>query len=348
MAFDSKQNLNNGRFEQASGDTLTLAGITNVTGDLRIDGISIRDLTGSTSGGTGGNDMYTLGSPAAISLGGISAGYVMTGKTYGQILQSLLVPTLYPALTAPSLGFTDNVAATFEVGSSQNITFTSTFSRGSISPAYGTSGYRSGLPTKYVYTGSGIAGSYPSTSLTNNQSVTGYVILAGSNTWTSYAAYSAGDQPKDSAGNNYSTALASGATSPQSNTITGIYPYFYGKVASGGAPAGSNRPTATNALVTGGTKVVASSIGTLTISFGASSDDYIWFATPVASTTKTVWYVNALNNGNIGGAVAPGGNLFPAYDSVSVSTVLWSGITYKVYISNYQSETDGSMDLRNS
>ncbi|MEJ1242102.1 hypothetical protein WBG78_28400 [Chryseolinea sp. T2] len=323
--FDTKQNLNNGRFEQASGDTLTLGGITNVTGDLQIDGVSIRDLTGSTSGGTG-NDMYTLGSPAAISLGGITAGYIMTGKTYGQILEKLLVPTLNPTLTAPSSTFTDNVAATFEVGSSQNITFTATFSRGSISPAYGTSGFRSGLPTKYVYTGSGIAGQVSSSSLSNNRSLTGYTILAGSNTWTASVAYSVGEQPKDSSGANYSTPLASGATSPQSNTITGIYPYFYGK--------SSTLPTANNALVTGGTKVVASSSGSINISFNASSE-YLWFAHPSSVTTKTAWSISALNNGAIGS----GSDLFNAPSTVSVTTVLWSGVNYKVYLSNYATST---------
>jgi hypothetical protein len=94
--------------------------------------------------------------------------------------------------------------------------------------------------------------------------------------------------------------------------------------------------------------VVASSTGTISITFSATSDDYLWFAIPQTSTSKTKWYVDALNNGNIGGAVTPAGNLFPAESVVSVTTVLWAGINYKVYISNYQTATTGAMEMRNS
>ena len=130
-------------------------------------------------------------------------------------------------------------------------------------------------------------------------------------------------------------------------TVSSIYPYFYGKVSSGGAAAGVNRPTANNALITGGTKVVASSTGTISITFNSTADDYSWFAIPSTSTSKTVWYVDALNNGTIGGSVSSGGNLFPANDVVSVTTVLWGGVSYKVYITNYQSAIS-VMEMRNS
>jgi len=113
-------------------------------------------------------------------------------------------------------------------------------------------------------------------------------------------------------------------------------------------------------LVTSGTKVVDVSNSTLPIKFCSTADDYIWFATPDASITKTFWYVDASNKGSIGGAVTPGGNLFPdpQSPSVSVTTVCWNNQPYKVYVSNYQTSTQcvlGSnpnfcyiMELRNS
>jgi hypothetical protein len=54
-----------------------------------------------------------------------------------------------------------------------------------------------------------------------------------------------------------------------------------------------------------------------------------------------------LNNGSIGGAVSAGGNLFPANDTVSINspTALWSGISYRIYISNYQSAVVTNMTL---
>jgi hypothetical protein len=63
-----------------------------------------------------------------------------------------------------------------------------------------------------------------------------------------------------------------------------------------------------------------------------------------------VWFVNLLNNGAIGGPVTPGGNLFPAFDTASIDspTVLWSGVSYKIYVSNYQTAIAALMELRNS
>ncbi len=136
--------------------------------------------------------------------------------------------------------------------------------------------------------------------------------------------------------------------SPLYNVIS-IYPYFYGKVASGGGSAGANRPTSNQSLINSGNKVVADSNGTITVTYNSTSDDYIWFAIPMSSTTKTKWYVDALNNGNIGGAVSSGGNLFPTSDLIQINspTSLWSNIYYKVFIANYQSAV-GTIQFRNS
>lgn len=133
-------------------------------------------------------------------------------------------------------------------------------------------------------------------------------------------------------------------------SVSSIYPVFYGKVASGGAPSGSNRPLSDQALIDSGTKTVISSTGTITLSFGSTSDDYVWFAYPASSPSKLSWFIDALNNGAIGGAVFAGGNLFPNPDSVSIDspTVLWNGIQYKIYVSNYQSAITSPIQLRNT
>lgn len=108
--------------------------------------------------------------------------------------------------------------------------------------------------------------------------------------------------------------------------LNGVYPWFWGKVAS------TTRPTANAALVTSGTKVVASGGGTLTIPFASATGDYLWFAVPETQYgVKTAWYATALNNGAIGGAT----DLFPAHATVSVISALWSGIPYRIYVSSY-------------
>lgn len=141
------------------------------------------------------------------SVGGISA-----GKTYSKntpleaILRDMLNPIDYPVLIAPSATLAATGAKILEKGSTLNTTMTVTFNRGSINPAYGTSGYRSGIATDYSLNGGAAqAGN------------TFDVIVDGS--VTSYSAevnYEAGEQPKDSAGNNYSSPLPAGSLSSNS------------------------------------------------------------------------------------------------------------------------------------
>jgi hypothetical protein len=132
-------------------------------------------------------------------------------------------------------------------------------------------------------------------------------------------------------------------------TISSIYPYFWGKVSSGGAAPGVNRPVSNQALINSGNKVVASSAGTITINFNTTSDDYFWFAVPASMPIKTNWYVNVINNGSIGGPVSLGGNLFPAPDSVIINSpsALWNNILYNIYVTNYQSAITVPMNLNN-
>jgi hypothetical protein len=366
MSFFSRPNLDNLQFKQTTDAVLGLSGQTQIltasgltlysgVGNIPInavgavvgnvmtfDGNVIR-LMPSTSGGTG---LYSGASPTTITVGGLISGSSITALPISDILERILVPTLYPTFVAPSSSF-DVTPSTlvYEVGTSINLTGTSTFDRGTITPPYGTSGYRSGVATGYEYQVQGT----PYTTLNPDYALASYTVVNGNNTFGNKVKYAQGEQPLNSTGGTFSTPLPSGSTSGSTFIFAGIYPYFYGKVASSGAPAGVNRPSATAALITGGTKVVASSDGTISIDFNSTNDEYIWFAIPAASTSKTKWYVDSLNNGDIGGSVSVGGNLFPNYNAVpSVTTIYWSGQSYKLYISNYQTELSEIIELRNS
>lgn len=169
---------------------------------------------------------YTNSNPSVITVGGISSGTTFSSKTMTEMWNSLLYPTQYPALEAPALvSFTLTQAGFQEVGASLTLNFSATFSRGTITPAYGTSGLRSGLPNQYTYTGTGLS-NQASTSLTDSQTVTPYVVVLGAQNWTGAVAYDIGEQPLDSVGGNYSTPLAAGSTGATTRTITGVYPTF--------------------------------------------------------------------------------------------------------------------------
>jgi hypothetical protein len=368
MTFFARPDLSDIQFKQLSGSTLTMSGATDFVGILKsksieidgtattvgqvltFDGNKIK-LMPSVSGGSSGSSFYYLTSPTTCTVGGLPAGSLISGCTISRILEEILVPEICGVLTAPSFTFAISPAtSTYEVGANITVCAITCFSRGSINPQEcSASAYRSGLPVAHVYTPYGCAPiSAVTTSLSNTCTLAARPVVNGNNTISAYVAYSCGAQPKGSKGTNFGSPLAAGTTTPLTCTICGLYPYFYGKVASGGCPAGVCRPAATASLITGGTKCVCNSDNTIYVNFNSTANDYIWFAIPSAYSSKTCWYINALNNGNIGGVVSAGGNLFPDFNSVnSVTTVCWAGQTYKIYISNYQSAANTIIELRN-
>jgi len=155
------------------------------------------------------------------------------GKSFQEMMDLMLYPELFPSLTNPSqTNFTLSPSGFREIGEQfaiGGITLSSTFSRGSINPAYGTNGFRSGLPNAYIYTGPGsVPTPQSSTSLTNSTATAAvYTIVQGAQSWTSRVAYDAGQQPLSSTGNNFNSPLPAGQTNNNlTRTITGVYPVF--------------------------------------------------------------------------------------------------------------------------
>jgi hypothetical protein len=339
MALGTKLRLIKQKFEQLAGDELILSGDTIIDssqGNIKYStsSVSITDdaqlvtkkyVDENTSTGITAGTTYNLSSPSTVSVGGINAGTDLLGKTSNEILEEILVPYINPAFSSFSIS---GQATTIEVGTT--LSGTKTFTWGT-----STSG---NVKANSVDILDVTSGSTLASGLANDGSEALDIGVKDNSSPIS-------QQWRAQAENTNDVTFQSSLF-----TVSSIYPYFWGTVASGGAAAGDNRPTANQALITGGTKVVSSSNSTITVNFGSSSDDYLWFAIPTTYTSKTVWYIDALNNGSIGGAVSPGGNLFPAFDSVSIDspTALWNGVTYKIYISNYQSAVSSNMQLRNS
>ena len=141
--------------------------------------------------------------------GGIKSGVTYQADTpLETIFRDMLNPTENPTLTNPSATLSVNGSTLLETGSSVAKTFTVDFNRGSISPAYGTSGKRSGEATGYS-----LNGSESQSIKTFNETVT-----ASNNTFKAIVSYAEGEQPKNSVGDNYSTPLPAGSV--ESNTIT--------------------------------------------------------------------------------------------------------------------------------
>lgn len=278
---------------------------------------------GFVKNGVGGGT-YTGNSPSTVTVNGIPSGTVLTGLTLEYLLQNIYAPYLAPAFTSFIINVQSQLIQVGTVLSGIKNFLWGTSNSGNVQP--------NSIDIRDVNAGTLIA-----TGLANDgtENVNIGSIVNNSPISQSWR------------GEGVNTQLAAFISS--NFTVNSIYPVIYGKVASGGAPSGGNRPVANQALINSGTVAVVSSTGTITVSFNTTSDDYMWFAIPSTSTSKTQWYVDSLNNGSIGGAVSPAGNLFPAFDSVVVDspTALWTGVSYKIYIANYQSGIVVPMELRN-
>jgi hypothetical protein len=299
----------------------------------------------SSSGGTGGGDTYNLSSPAAICVGGICCGTVLSGKTSFQLFEELLVPELCGTLSDRSATISTNAASPYEIGSCQSFNICASFNRGSINPSYWTTGAysaspteRVGLPNTYTFTGAQIAGSYGCTSLSVVKPVAAYCICA-SQSWDVQIAYDCWYQPKSSKNVAFGTqCLASTATSVPV-MVSGIYPYYYGKTTCG------VRPPVTQSLITGGTKVAASSTSTVTVTFGSSSSEYTWFAIPSTSPSRVKWWISDLDCGTVNTGPT---DKYPDQCLITINSGqgYWTGVQYKVYMSKTYGAITAPMQFR--
>ena len=171
------------------------------------DAVGVFEVT--TGGSGGGSAELTDDLTASVTVGGITSGTTYEeGTSLEDILRDMLDPIAYPTLTNPSVSLAGSGSKLLETGATLAVTLTATFNRGSINPAYGTSGYRSGAVTGYsLNSGASQQG--------NTWSET---VSAINKTFKCVASYAAGEQPKDSKGNNYSSPLAAGSV--ESGNVT--------------------------------------------------------------------------------------------------------------------------------
>lgn len=153
------------------------------------------------SGGGGGSSELEDDLTTSVTVGGITSGTTYeAGTSLETLFRDMLNPVAYPTLTNPSASLTATGAKLLEKGATLNVTFTLAFNRGSINPAYGTSGYRSGVATSYTLDGV--------TQATNTFAKT---ITEAKTSYQGSVAYEAGEQPKDSTGKNYQSPLPAGS-----------------------------------------------------------------------------------------------------------------------------------------
>ena len=241
-------------------------------------------------------------------LGGINAGTTvaqLTGKSYDEIFDTLIFPTVNPTFTAPSASISlksyQNVQ---EIGANAptEANFNVSFNAGAITLAGKKQNNRAGAQnmeaSKILY------GSSKEESLPEK-------VVAGAMDYYYRAAYAEGPQPKDSKGNNYQTPLAAGSVDSGKTTVTGYRAAYSGLVSTNAI---------TEEVIKGMTKTVSAK-KTIKVS-GPISEQYICFAAPAG------WTVSNIKDSNN----------FDVTSSYTTSTVSVTGldgqaVNYTVYLS---------------
>ena len=151
-------------------------------------------------------------------VGGVAPGTNLNNLSFSQILNMMFYGAVTPVLTDPSFAVS-MLQKNAVIGGSAVISGVAKFDRGSIAPAYGTSGYRAGEPYSYVINGNTIANSqvnYPFELNIAN-------VLPGENTFSIVVNYNQGEQPLNNIGENYDTPYPAGSIT-ENVIIYGVYP----------------------------------------------------------------------------------------------------------------------------
>lgn len=184
--------------------------ITPIQGGNRV---TITDADGDhefdvMNGSGGGDAVLTAALTASKTVGGISSGKNYAVNTpLETIFRDMLNPLENPSLTSPSLRLNvwEENGLIVEANSITERTIELLFDRGEISPPYGTSGFRSGPAISYSLSG------FPEPQSSNIFTVTIDATNGAIFLYDGTVQYSAGEQPKNSAGEDYKTPLPAGS-----------------------------------------------------------------------------------------------------------------------------------------
>lgn len=241
-------------------------------------------------------------------LGGIEAGTTvenLTGKSYDEIFDTLIFPTVNPTFVAPSASITlKSYNATQEIGATAPTVdnFNTSFNPGAINLAGKKQNNRAGAQdsanSKVLYSSSKVE-ALPAK------------VVSGTMSYYYRAAYAQGPQPKDSKGNNYQSPLAAGSVDSGAVNVTGYRPSYYGLVS-------TNNITAD--VIKGMTKNISAK-KTIKVS-GPIAEQYICFAAPAGWTVSNI---KDSNNFDVTSSYTT--------STVSVTCLDGTAVNYTVYLS---------------
>lgn len=330
------------------------AGIADVADNT---GLSIENDILSTTYNTTISDTVE-----SVSVGGAQSATAAEWKNKNivQVLDSILFPDILPTYTIPTLTISGSQTGTKEIGQtiSQSLTLTATENDAGVfidlsikrgSTILSSDSSPTGTATTDIDDQFGYADpNNPNLRYTLTY-VDSFTVVSGTTSWSGTGTYIDGLPKDNNKGIEDERTLAvrsiaapqAGSTMNSTNvSVSGIYPYFWG--------VSSTQPSTSSIAseIAAGTanKVLASSTGTVSITFNANAE-YVWFAHYSGYTTKTKWYNTELNQGSIG----PGNFILsPLPQGVDSPNGYWSDVLFSVYISDAATATVGAIQFRNS
>jgi hypothetical protein len=330
------------------GSNLSNVGITiSANTGLGRNGNSVYSLYNTTLDGTLTMDEGVGGLPQGTSVSSL------TGRTLVQLFDDILFPVANPTYTIPTITMTGPSTQTLEIG----LTYSPTISVFGIKNDAGafsqlrvlrngsslftdttfTVSSEPNVPNQFTYPNP----NNPNFRYTMTPSYSeSYVIpapVAGNSSITTYNGdgnYASGSSKNNNKGFvDTRTPAVRSVNAPQaaSNnfqsttfTVTGIYPYFWGK--------SDTLPTAQSIAdtISAGTanKVLSSASGTISIPYNTlDTGEFIWVAYYSGYTTKTRWWVTNFNTEIIDGTFIT----TAVSQSVNSPESYWSGVDYKMH-----------------
>jgi len=330
-------------------------------------------VSANTGLGRNGNSLFslyntTLDGTLAMNttVGGLSAGTVvssLTGRTLVQLFDDILFPVANPTYTIPTITMTGPSTQTLEVG----LTYSPNISVFGIKNDAGaflqlrvlrngsslftdttfTVSQEPNIPNQFTYPNPNNPNFRYTMTPSYSESYAIPAPVVGNSSTTTYNGdgnYASGSSKNNNKGVvDTRTPAVRSVNAPQaasSNfssttfTITGIYPYFWGK--------SDTLPTAQSIAdtISAGTanKVLLSASGTISVPYNTpNTGEFIWVAYYSGYTTKTKWQgTDVLDNGNIG-------NVYGFISDAVIQPVkspesYWSGVNYKVHWSLYATD----------
>lgn len=284
----------------------------------------------------GGNTEYesmiedkTLTTPNAV--GGIAKGTKVSdleGKTFSEMFDDLLFPTVNPEFTAPSASIAfKNYSSTQEVGATgpTSANFTAGYNAGEIKLNGVKQANRGGTlnnTNSFIY----VNGS------SSNKTLPTKVTL-GSTTFKYRAAYNQGPQPKNNKGGNYASPLAAGTVDSSAITLNGTYPWYAST-----SSATSANPVVKQSLVAWNATAGKMSTGQFTVQPSGTLPQVFKLPRKI----DVLQLKNALN-GNMENVEEING--IPKDYTESTETINIGGTNVTYYVYTYSGSTRGSVTL---